>query len=399
MTEWVNVKCPRCGSPAKRETDTMPQWAGSCWYYIAYCVRENSKFQILSLREISRRETNSKKLKHWLPVDLYVGGAEHAILHLLYARFWHKVLFDIGLLPTTEPFQKLVNQGMILGADGEKMSKSRGNIVSPDELIASYGADSLRMYEMFMGPLEQVKPWDTQGIVGVYRFLNRVWNLCIANQKSPPKADPSLSEKIKNKKQKSKISIKTQLAAGQDVKRLMHKTIKKVTEDIEGMRFNTAIAGLMEFQSALSFQAHILSPRDFYRALDALISLLAPFAPHIAEELWSYRRKFSKRGSTRIKTRIKTRINADVSNNQRKSVSIHEMDWPKYDPRWLKTETITYVIQVNGKLRDTMKVKAGLEESEVVGLAKKQPKVVKWLAGKKITRQVFVKDKLVNFVI
>jgi leucyl-tRNA synthetase len=348
MTDWVNTKCPRCGGPAKRETNTMPQWAGSCWYYLAYCVRKNSTFDL----------RNSKLLKYWLPVDLYVGGVEHAVLHLLYARFWHKFLYDIGVVPTKEPFQKLFNQGLILGPDGEKMSKSRGNVINPDDMVKTYGADSLRLYEMFMGPLEVSKPWDPQGIVGMYRFLNRVWDLAI---------EPS-----KRNTQKTKISPNARLSAAKDIKRVMHKTIKKVTDDIAALRFNTAISALMEFQNALAFQLHLLSMRDRNAALDTLISLLAPFAPHLTEELWHIRRK---------------------------GASVHDTPWPKYDPRWLKEETVTYIIQVNGKLRDTVSAKPGAAEAEVLRLAKKRPKVSKWLSGKPIKRTVFVKDKLVNFVI
>jgi leucyl-tRNA synthetase len=352
IKSWVNTKCPRCGGPARRETNTMPQWAGSCWYYIAYVVNKNSKFEI----------RNSKLLKYWLPVDLYVGGVEHAVLHLLYARFWHKFLYDIGIVPTKEPFQKLFNQGLILGPDGEKMSKSRGNVINPDDMIKQYGADSLRLYEMFMGPLEQVKPWDPQGIVGMHRFLNRVWNLVI--------------EKSKGKSQKVKITPAARRSATNDIKRLMHKTIKKVTDDIALLRFNTAISALMEFQNALAFQAHLLRKKDLQIAIKTLLSLLAPFAPHITEELWAFLGAKSRTGR-----------------------SIHEMPWPKYNPRYLKEEMVTYIVEVNGKLRDTIKVKADASEKDVIELAKKSQKVSKWLGGKKIKRQIFVKDRLVNFVV
>jgi leucyl-tRNA synthetase len=352
ISKWVNTKCPRCNAPARRETNTMPQWAGSCWYYIAYAINKNSKFEI----------RNSKLLKYWLPVDLYVGGVEHAVLHLLYARFWHKFLYDIGIVPTKEPFQKLFNQGLILGPDGEKMSKSRGNVINPDDMIKQYGADSLRLYEMFMGPLEQVKPWDPQGIVGMHRFLNRVWNLVI--------------EWLKPKSQKFKITPTASRSATNDIKRLMHKTIKKVTDDILSLRFNTAISALMEFQNALAFRAHLLPKKDLQIAIKTLLSLLAPFAPHITEELWVY-----------------------ICGKSQSINSIHEMPWPKYNPKYLREEMVNYIIQINGKLRDTIKVKAGTSEKEVIDLAIKSSKISKWLEGKKIKKHIFVKDKLLNFVV
>ncbi len=349
---WVNTKCPRCAGPAKRETNTMPQWAGSCWYYLAYVL--SSKIKSKSPKSF----WDQKILKYWLPVDLYVGGAEHAVLHLLYARFWHKFLWDIGVVPTKEPFQRLFNQGLILGPDGEKMSKSRGNVINPDEMIKLYGADSLRLYEMFMGPLEQVKPWDPQGIVGMHRFLNRIWDLVV--------------EKSKIKNKKTKISREARNAAENEIRRVMHKTIKKVTDDIASLRFNTAIASLMEFQNALSFQIHLLDQKLKDTALSVLVSLLAPFAPHISEELWKALKK---------------------------SKSVHQSPWPKYNPNFLKEKAITYAIQVNGKLRDTIDVKAGITEQEIIELAKKKQKIVKWLSGKRIKRTVFVKDKLINFVL
>lgn len=383
ITQWVETKCPRCGGSAKRETDTMPQWAGSCWYYIAYLARKNSKFEIRSFDKLrigperSRTGRNSKLLKYWLPVDVYVGGVEHAVLHLLYARFWHKFLHDIGAVPTKEPFRKLINQGLILGPDGEKMSKSRGNVINPDDMIKQYGADSLRLYEMFMGPLEQMKPWDPQGIVGMHRFLNRVWEL--ATRKS-------------GKSEKLKISLGMRASAGRDMRRLVHKTIKKVTGDIETMRFNTAISAMMELQNAISFQAHLLPKTDLQFAIRTLISLLAPFAPHITDELWQ---------EVRLPKIGKNLRKSDFRNirSPRKSASIHKEPWPKYNPALIKEDVITYAVQVNGKLRDTIEAKVGLSEEEAVKLAKARPKIGKWISGKKITRTIFVKDKLLNFVI
>ncbi|MDD5672263.1 MAG: leucine--tRNA ligase, partial [Candidatus Omnitrophica bacterium] len=251
IKEWVEIKDPKTGKPALRETNTMPQWAGSCWYYLRYLDAKND-----------RAVCDKEKEKYWMPVDLYVGGAEHAVLHLLYARFWHKVLYDIGAVSTKEPFQRLVNQGMILGEDGQKMSKSRGNVVNPDETVECYGADSVRLYEMFMGPLEMTKPWSTQGVEGVHRFLARVWRLFVSK-------DNELQTTM----------IKRQ-PSSEELKRL-HTVIKKVTEDLDGIRCNTAISALMIFvNETLKDEEHT------YQVMEQFVLLLAPFAPHIAEELW-----------------------------------------------------------------------------------------------------------------
>ncbi|KKW44070.1 MAG: Leucine-tRNA ligase, partial [Candidatus Peregrinibacteria bacterium GW2011_GWA2_54_9] len=251
IKKWVNVKCPKCGGSAKRETNTMPQWAGSCWYYLAYIMRGTSNFQL----------TTSNAFSYWLPVDLYVGGVEHAVLHLLYVRFWHKFLYDIGVVGTKEPFQKLVNQGLILGPDNQKMSKSRGNVINPDDLVKEFGADSLRLYEMFIGPLEDAKPWQTEGIIGVHRFLSRVYNLI---------------SKIKN--QKSKLQIKNK----KNTDKIIHQTIKKVTEDIQNFRFNTAISAMMILLNELEKQPESV----VIGHLSLFIRLLFPFAPHLAQECW-----------------------------------------------------------------------------------------------------------------
>ena len=251
-TDWVNVTID--GVKYKRETNTMPQWAGSCWYYLRYTDPNNDT-----------AFADPEKLKAWLPVNLYVGGAEHAVLHLLYSRFWHKVLFDRGYVPTVEPFHRLVNQGMILGENGEKMSKARGNVVNPDDVVAEYGADSLRLYEMFMGPLEAVKPWQTNGVVGVHKFLGRVWRLVIDDTAESLTLHPKVSDVEPDK----------------ETLRVLHITIQRVTEDTDGLRFNTAIAAMMEFTNHLT--KHDTRPRA---ALEPFVLLLAPYAPHIAEELW-----------------------------------------------------------------------------------------------------------------
>jgi leucyl-tRNA synthetase len=272
IQKWVKTKCPKCKGPAERETHTMPQWAGSCWYYLRYIDPKNKK-----------EFANYKKLKYWLPVDIYVGGVEHAVLHLLYARFWHKFLYDLGLVPTKEPFKKLVNQGLILGPDHEKMSKSRGNVISPDEVVEKYGADTLRMYEMFMGPFEEVKPWDTQGIIGVHRFLNRIWELTKKIKK----------EKIKKEKD-------------QEILKELNKLIKKVSEDIENFKFNTAISAMMEFINFIS------NKKVSIETWKTFVKLLFPFAPHISQEIWSL-----------------------LGN---KSLLDYEK-WPKYDPKYIEEKT------------------------------------------------------------
>ncbi len=253
VEDWVNTIDPVTGMKARRETNTMPQWAGSCWYYLRFIDPKNDK-------EICSPELQKK----WLPVDLYIGGAEHAVLHLLYARFWHKVLYDIGVVDTKEPFHKLVNQGMILGENNEKMSKSRGNVINPDEIVNEYGADTLRMYEMFMGPLEATKPWNVNGVEGTYRFLNRVWRLFVGE-------DGALS---------SKIDANEELGS-EAFKRTWHRTIKKVTEDFEALRFNTAISQLMIFVNE-AYKTDRL-PKS---AMEHFVQMLSPLAPHIAEELW-----------------------------------------------------------------------------------------------------------------
>ncbi|MBI5421241.1 MAG: leucine--tRNA ligase [Parcubacteria group bacterium] len=335
ITTWVKTTCPRCGGVARRETNTMPQWAGSSWYYLAYVMRGNSKFKI----------QNSKLFQYWLPVDMYIGGAEHAVLHLLYARFWHKVLYDAKIVSTKEPFYALRNQGLILGPDGVKMSKSRGNVINPDAVVREYGADTLRMFEMFMGPLEDSKPWDIRSIVGVRRFLERVWGLQI---------------KIKDQKLKIKND-------GEDIRRLMHRTIKKVTKDIEEMRFNTAISALMVYVNALGGQEDI--SRESYTTL---LVLLAPFAPHITEELWQ------------------------LMENKN---SIHFEKWPIYDPKRIIEEYGILVVQVNGKTRDSIEVAKGVSEENALEIATKRDRIAFCLKGKEIIRVVYVQNKLINIVV
>jgi len=291
---------------------------------------------------------DKEKIRYWLPVDLYVGGAEHAVLHLLYARFWTKVLYDAGWIKFKEPFLKLRNQGLILAPDGQKMSKSRGNIINPDPLIEKYGVDAFRLYEMFMGPFEEPISWNTKGLIGMKRFLDKVWNLF--------------------GKEKSVISIEED----KEIERILHKTIKKVTEDIENFRFNTAISALMILVNELQNRNYGIWH------LKTLIFLLVPFAPHISEELWQ---KYFVQGGT-----------LNIRN------SIHYQLWPKYDPKLIKEEMITLVIQVNGKVRDKVEVEADISEEKAKELALSREKIKKWIGGKAIKKVVFVPGKLINFV-
>jgi leucyl-tRNA synthetase len=384
-----------------RETNTMPQWAGSCWYYLRYIDPNNSMNLI-----------DPEKEKYWMPVDLYVGGTEHSVLHLLYARFWHKVLFDLGVVSTPEPFAKLVHQGMILGEmeyrlfrDGSgkpvssdmaasngthrqtgqdlhsesisvdgvnkkgdffvwaednsirieakafKMSKSRGNVINPDDVVKGYGADALRLYEMFMGPLEQEKPWNTKGVDGVHRFLGRVWRLVTENDASKPSVSRSIQE----------------ITPDRDQLRVLHETIKKVSEDIERMRFNTAISAMMIFiDAAMKWE---VKPKSI---IEPFILLLNPFAPHISEEIWSI-----------------------LGHKD----SLANEPWPEFNPEHLKTDSISVVVQVNGKKRATITIPAEAEKETVLKRAKEESNVARFLEGKQIRKEIYVPGKLVSLVV
>ena len=372
IDSWVNCKCPKCGKDARRETNTMPQWAGSCWYYLRYIDPNNEK-----------AFADSEKVNYWMPVDLYVGGAEHAVLHLLYARFWHKVLYDIGVVNTTEPFQRLVNQGMITSfafqrknktlvpvdeveqrddgnyyekATGEqleqiiaKMSKSLKNVVNPDEEIKSYGADSVRMYEMFMGPLTMSKPWNTQGIIGIHRFLEKVWAIS-----EKPLNDIEITGKLEDE---SLINLRKTFA----------QTIKKVTKDTDTLNFNTAISQMMIFVNELSKQESI--PRAMW---SDFVKVISPYAPHLGEELWE------KLGN--------------------KNTIAYE-SWPTINEDFLKDDAKTIVVMVNGKLRGKFQAAPGADDNTLIEAAKTAEGVEKFLEGKTIVKSVVVKDKLVNFVV
>ncbi|MCU5746852.1 leucine--tRNA ligase [Staphylococcus sp. SQ8-PEA] len=335
IDEFVNVVDPETGMKGRRETNTMPQWAGSCWYYLRY-IDPNNDQQL----------ADPEKLKHWLPVDLYIGGVEHAVLHLLYSRFWHKVLYDIGVVPTKEPFQKLFNQGMILGEGNEKMSKSKGNVINPDDIVKSHGADTLRLYEMFMGPLDAAIAWSEKGLDGSRRFLDRIWRLLINE-------DGSISQKVVNNNK-----------GGLD--KSYNQTVKKVTEDFDNLSFNTAISQLMVFINN-SYKAE-----ELYKPyIEGFVKMLAPIAPHISEELWS-------------------RLGHEDS--------ITYESWPTYDESLLQDEEIEIVVQVNGKLRAKLTISKDLSKDEMEQVALDNENVKAAIEGKDVKKVIAVPQKLVNIV-
>ncbi|HET9844668.1 MAG TPA: leucine--tRNA ligase [Nitrospira sp.] len=335
LEHWLKTTDPKSGEPARRETNTMPQWAGSCWYYLRFLDPKNNE-----------QVVDPGKEQYWMPVDLYIGGSEHAVLHLLYSRFWHKVLFDIGVVSTPEPFKKLVHQGIVLGEDNQKMSKSRGNVVNPDEMIDRFGADAVRLYEMFMGPLEAMKPWSTRGVEGVTRFLERVWRLMVdeAGQLSSAIVD-------------SVPPVEQQ--------RILHQTIKKVTEDIEHLRFNTAISQMMVFTNEMT-----KLPQRPRTLIEPFLLLLSPFAPHLTEELWS------------------------ILGNR---PSISQQPWPSFDPALTVSDRLTIPVQVNGKLRGKLEVSADADRQQVEDLARRV--AAEWLTGKELKKVIYVEKKLINFVV
>ena len=330
MTDWVNTTCPHCGGPAKRETDTMPQWAGSSWYFLRYCDPHNDK-------ELASPEA----LKYWTPVDWYNGGMEHTTLHLLYSRFWHKFLYDIGAVPTPEPYAKRTSHGMILGENGEKMSKSRGNVVNPDEIVRDYGADTMRLYEMFIGDFEKAAPWSQSSIKGSKRFLDKIW---------------ALSDKLTD---------------GDDyrpeLESAFHRTIKKVTEDIEGLKMNTAIAALMSLLNDIQSQGGI-NRAEF----KTYLILLNPFAPHITEELWQ-------------QAGFKGMLN--------------EAEWPAYDESKCADSTVEIAVQVNGRIKARINVAADITAADAIAAAKREGAVAELTEGKSIVKELYVPKKLVNIVV
>ena len=335
ITDWVETTLPD-GRAGRRETNTMPQWAGSCWYYLRYLDPHNDQAPWAPEKE-----------RYWMPVDLYVGGAEHAVLHLLYARFWHKVLYDLGHVSTVEPFQKLFNQGMILGEDNRKMSKSLGNVVNPDDVVDAYGADSMRLYEMFMGPLEATKPWQMSGVEGVRRFLDRVWRLLVDMD--------------------TDACLATDDAPSETILRATHKAVKKVTGDLDGLRFNTAISAMMEL-------VNVITPRtERPRAsLETLVLLVSPFAPHLGEELWQ------RLGHTD---------------------TLAYAAWPTFDEALTQDPTVGYAIQVNGKLRGQLELPADVTKDDALAAARAEANVVRHLEGKTLRREIFIPGRMVNFVV
>ncbi len=335
--DWVTVLDKETGLKGRRETNTMPQWAGSCWYYLRFMDPKNDSAFCSPAKE-----------RYWMPIDLYVGGSEHAVLHLMYARFWHKVLCDLGYVSTKEPFMKLRHQGIILGEDSRKMSKSRGNVVNPDDVVSRYGADSMRLFEMFMGPLEEMKPWNTRGVEGVFRFLNRVWRLFVDE-------DGNLNPSIKD------------IGCPPDFERLFHQTVKKVGEDIEALRFNTAISQLMIFLNEAMKLEQL--PR---REMEQFVLLLSPFAPHLCEELWE-RTVHAK--------------------------SLAYETWPVYDREKIVEENVEIVLQVNGKVRSKLLVAQGTSEKQLEEMAQQDPNIQRHTNGKRIARMIVVRNKLVNIVL
>ena len=328
MTDWVNTTCPCCGGPAKRETDTMPQWAGSSWYFLRYCDPHNDK-------ELISKEA----AEYWTPVDWYNGGMEHTTLHLLYSRFWHKFLYDIGVVPTSEPYQKRTSHGMILGENGEKMSKSRGNVVNPDEIVDTYGADTMRLYEMFIGDFEKAAPWNSDSIKGCKRFIEKFWNL------------------------QEKVSEGDEYSPEHEA--LMHKTVKKVTFDIDNLKANTAIAAMMTLVN--EFSQNGCNKAE----LKTLTILLNPFAPHVTEEMWQV---------------------MDFGG------MVNQAKWPEYDDEKTKENSVEIVIQVMGKVRSKLTIGVDMPKDEVLAAAKADAKIAELLNGKEIKKEIYVPGKLVNFV-
>jgi leucyl-tRNA synthetase len=340
ITEWREIKDEKTGELFLRETDTMPGSAGSSWYFLRYCDPHNEKEPVSKEAE-----------KYWMPVDLYLGGDEHAVGHLLYSRFWTKVLYDCGVVSHDEPFKKLVHQGMILGEDGEKMSKSRGNVINPDDVTKIYGSDTLRIYEMFMGPLEKDKPWSTQAIEGTFRFLNRSYRLFYNDGRDgAPDA--------------WKVSDETMTAEDE---KILHQTIKKVTEDIEQMRFNTAISTMMVFVN--HFTSKEKTPKE---AMKTYIQLLAPFAPHLCEELW---------------------------HSMGETTSLSYTSWPGYRAELTQADSVTVAVQVLGKLRGTLTVPVGMAQAELEAQATQLETVTRFLDGKEIVKVIYVQNKILNYVV
>ena len=337
IKNWVEVKDSNDNIIGLRETNTMPQWAGSCWYFLRYIDPNNSL-----------KAWDESKEKYWMPVDLYIGGAEHAVLHLLYSRFWHHVLFDLGLVSYKEPFTKLFNQGMILGEDGTKMSKSRGNVINPDETVDSYGADSMRLYEMFMGPLDKAKPWNTKGLQGCSRFINKLWNTII-------NSDGQLSSKV------------THEDADKETLQLLNQMINRVTDNLNQLHFNTCVSEFMVFTNHLQTLSHINND-----CLKSFIIIINPFVPHLAEELWQLL------GETNELTYV---------------------NWPEIDKNYLNKDELAIPIQINGKRRSEILINSNDSKDDVITMAKSDIKIQTYLKGKEIVKEIYIEGRIVNIVI
>ncbi|OGI89402.1 hypothetical protein A2911_02425 [Candidatus Nomurabacteria bacterium RIFCSPLOWO2_01_FULL_40_15] len=346
ISKWVNVKCPKCKGKARRETDTMPNWAGSSWYYLRYTDPRNAKVF-----------ADKKNLKYWTPVDWYNGGNEHTTLHLLYSRFWHKFLFDLKLVPTSEPYMKRTSHGLILAEGGEKMSKSKGNVINPDDIVERFGADTLRLYEMFMGPFDQAIAWSEEAIVGPRRFLEKVWRI----------GQQVLKQKNSSGLTLPGVPVGTHTVQNYSVSKLLHKTIKKVSEDIESMRFNTAISAMMILTNEMEKKEN-LSQKDF----KSFLQILSPFAPHVTEELWH-------------------------GLGEKKSVNLST--WPKWDESLLMDEEIKIALQVNGKVRAELVIQMNMPEEDIKKKALTNQTIMKHVAGKEPKRVIYVKNRLVNIVL
>ncbi|MBN2197717.1 leucine--tRNA ligase [Candidatus Wolfebacteria bacterium] len=347
IKKWVNVKCPKCGGKAKRETDTMPNWAGSSWYFLRYLDPKNNK-----------KLADFKKMKYWMPVDWYNGGMEHTTLHLLYSRFWNNFLYDIGFAPTKEPYKKRTSQGMILGEGGEKMSKSKGNVINPDFIIKEFGADVIRLYEMFMGPFDQAINWDNKGLGGCSRFLGKIWNIAEKN---------NISNKFKNP----------------DLEKSLHQTIKKVSNDIEMMNFNTAVSNLMIFINKCYKLKDI--PQSIW---ENFLKILAPFSPFITEELWS-----------RLDSKSGIRDSKESGEKLGHKKSIHLEKWPEYNLKLTEKEKFEMIIQINGKMRDKTSVMVNISQKEAEKIAFSQKKIENWIKNKKIKKIIFIPNRLINIVL
>jgi len=337
IKSWVEVKDSESNIIGLRETNTMPQWAGSCWYYLRFIDPNNLE-----------KGWDSEKEKYWMPVDLYIGGAEHAVLHLLYSRFWHHVLYDLGLVSTKEPFKKLFNQGMILGSDGSKMSKSRGNVVNPDETVDIYGSDALRIYEMFMGPLEKGKPWSTSGLQGCSRFIKKLWSILVDNE-------GDISKHINDTE------------SDKQTNQMLHLMIKKVSDNLEQLHFNTCISEFMIFTN------HIQKLDEINRELiRSFIVLLNPFMPHFSQELWELMGESSE---------------------------LTCEDWPKYDKSFILQDEITIAVQLNGKRRSEINISKDEDESSVLDKARSDEKIIAFIGDMKVVKEIYIKDKIVNLVV